>query len=486
MKAEAEEPARPGGRFAALLVGTYFVVTGIRLWRHEMWRDELEVWHQCLVSGSLLELYSNASHADFPLLWHLLVYPLSRVTENPAVMQFLHLLLATLAIGLVALRGPFGRRLLCLFCVGYYPFFEYAVISRPYVLGFLFLTVYCAFYGWLKERPWAAAVLLALLVQTTAFGAVMAIALGVGYLVERITMGRVVILTLLVGLSCGLFLWVAPQQSQIEPVSEWYVRGEHGLRGTLAGIWRGLSPLPFPQYRFWNRFILEQHQVLEVGLSLVLLVFMLFVFSARPASLAILASGTVGILTLTHLTLTGAARYYGHFFLLLLAAWWLGQEGKEDRFRSSGLPFMSVLLVLQAVAGLPSAWMDFHHPLGQSRRAAQFIKENDLHDLPIVAGAEFQGSPISMWLGRPIYFAPSGRQGDIVEWDRHKRGALAHELLRTVKRVSRRHYGSDVIVVRCPHFYQPHPEEFELLAAFTQSLEYSEDYYIFRYSPEPR
>ena len=68
---------------AALLVAS--------MWRHEMWRDELQAWMIARDSTSLGDLFGhNMRYEGHPGLWHLALFVLTRVTDNPVAMQALH------------------------------------------------------------------------------------------------------------------------------------------------------------------------------------------------------------------------------------------------------------------------------------------------------------------------------------------------------------------------------------------------------------
>jgi hypothetical protein len=80
-------------------------------------------------------------------------------------MQVLHGLLAAAAAFVVLRWAPWGRQTAALFVLGYFPFYEYAVISRHYVLGALLVWLACA----VARTRWSVAVggaALGLLCQT--------------------------------------------------------------------------------------------------------------------------------------------------------------------------------------------------------------------------------------------------------------------------------------------------------------------------------
>uniref|UniRef100_A0A7V1ZHB4 cysteine desulfurase n=1 Tax=Thermoanaerobaculum aquaticum TaxID=1312852 RepID=A0A7V1ZHB4_9BACT len=128
----------------ALYAGTLLVL----LLNHEPWRDEMQAWLLARDSASPLELWRNTRYEGHPLLWHLLLWLLSRWSQKPLTMQLAHAAIAVLTAGVFLAFAPFPRWLKVLWVFGYFPLFEYGVISRNYGLTVLFLFLALA----LRER----------------------------------------------------------------------------------------------------------------------------------------------------------------------------------------------------------------------------------------------------------------------------------------------------------------------------------------------
>src|SRR5260370_27109481 len=99
-------------------------------------------------------------------------------------MQFVHRLLAGAGAFVFARWAPFERRERALFVFGYFPFYEYAVISRHYAAGALLTWLACA-AARSGRRLLILACALALLCQTTVYGIILAIAIVCGWLLDR-------------------------------------------------------------------------------------------------------------------------------------------------------------------------------------------------------------------------------------------------------------------------------------------------------------
>jgi len=129
--------------------GTIFVfaILGlIGILHHEMWRDEMQAWLLAKDSPSLGALYQNTVYEGHPLLWHLCLYGLAKISHNPRIMQGFHLLISISSFALIVKTSPFSWLQKRLFGFSYFIFYEYSVISRSYALGVLLVFLFCTIY----------------------------------------------------------------------------------------------------------------------------------------------------------------------------------------------------------------------------------------------------------------------------------------------------------------------------------------------------
>ncbi len=151
---------------------------------HELWRDEAESWLIARDSSSLPELFRHVRYEGHPGLWFAFLFVLSRVTTSPVAMQLLHLGIATAVVWTFARYAPFSPLQRVLFAFGYFPLYEYGVVSRDYGLGVLFLFGACAVISAKPRRFSALVLLLALVPQANIFAAILGFALGLVVLLD--------------------------------------------------------------------------------------------------------------------------------------------------------------------------------------------------------------------------------------------------------------------------------------------------------------
>src|SRR5215475_193756 len=173
-----------------LVVLFYLSLAYVTLLHHEMWRDELQAWLIATGSTSVGDLFQNIQYERHPALWYLNLYLLSRLSEMPMLMQVFHILLATAGIYLFTRFAPFTKLQKLCFAFGYFPFYEYGVISRGYVIALVCLFGFCALEDRTWKHPLVQACALALLANTSIYGAMIAFAFGVYIVVDWLTVVR--------------------------------------------------------------------------------------------------------------------------------------------------------------------------------------------------------------------------------------------------------------------------------------------------------
>src|SRR6187399_1299443 len=161
-------------RFALMVTAGFFVIALLGMLSHEMWRDEHQAWLVARDANSLSQLLDNMNYEGNPALWHFFLYWITRVTHDPIYMQVFHLLVATSFIFIFNRYAPISNLHKILFSFGYFPLYEYAVISRSYALGILLVFGICALYKNRMTKYILIGILLALLANVTIYAVVIA------------------------------------------------------------------------------------------------------------------------------------------------------------------------------------------------------------------------------------------------------------------------------------------------------------------------
>ena len=428
-----------------VMAAIFFALTMSAILHHEMWRDELHSWLIARDSESIPELIFNKRHEGHPALWYLCLYFISRISDNPSVMQFFHLLIATASIYLFLRFSPFTRLERFLFIFGYYPFFEYAVLTRNYAAGILCVIAFCVFFRRRDKNSIILSLLLFLMMQTSFHGMVLAVLMGLLLIFLRLcrppeernsrsyqwqTIISVVIL--IAGLALCLKTMIPPPDYGLYTREHTTYEAKRAV-ATLTIIWKSYIPIPYFYPNFWNSNFLNPYPNIEVILGVILFFYFLISFARRIPIFLVYISGTGIYLLFHYVKFHGYIRHHGHLFILLIICLWLSHYTRERKFPFKPLDTLSVLcrkslavvlpLILAAnlFAAIYSLRMDWELPFTASTAAIDYIKKEGLDRLPIAGDIDDAILAFTTYLERPIYYPRIDKLGTFVIYNRNTR-----------------------------------------------------------------
>ncbi|MBK9194106.1 MAG: hypothetical protein IPO17_03770 [Flavobacteriales bacterium] len=397
---------------AAFLVYCALVVCMIAM--HGMWLDELQPWCVARDSSSLMDLYHNTRFEGHPPLWYVLLFVITRFSDNPVLMQVLHVVIGTCTAALVLWRAPFVWWWRVLIVFGYFFLYEYTVIARNYGLALLFLLLAAD----ARQRiglGWQWSLLLALAAFTHIWGIVFAGAWVVAeFSIERSTKMWSMAMTVA---SCCLFSfwWSIPDH----PSPTGTVLGSTPLPNAVARIatitTQGLLPWPdMLSDRPWNHNLLhDRSHALSAVLGLALLVAM-FWFAPHDRSVRIfLALALLGSIALPIVGGFYSTRHYGPVNVAWLLLWWWMPAAER---RSGARPFTNTLLVCQAFGGLLCVAMSMRSaPLSEAYRLPGILLDEHVGKETVVVDAYTAGPAISGYLRAPVYYTTINEMGSFCD-----------------------------------------------------------------------
>ncbi|HEY9668114.1 MAG TPA: hypothetical protein V6C91_14985, partial [Coleofasciculaceae cyanobacterium] len=427
--------------FTTVLVIAFLCFALIGLAHHEMWRDELHAWMIARDSSSLPELFSNLRYEGHPALWHVCLFFLSRFTRNPIFMQLFHLAIAASCVYLFARFSPFTRLQKILFTFGYFPLFEYGIISRNYNLGILFIFLFCIFFQSRYKSYLILSVLLVLLANTNAFTFIIAVSLSMTLVLERIfdktinqsfcnnKLNLILSITIFVGgIILALIQIIPPADSDftgdddqvVSPAQVDFIKIER-LASIIGRIWKVYVPIPhISSYHFWESNILTNGplilKIVALFLSPCLLGIAIALLIRRPVILFMYLSSTLGILLFHYLKFQGSLRHSGYLFFIFLACCWLLEDSSKsldfnrilekilDFFKRYKNQYLTILLCSHVIAAMFALSMDIKYPFSASKEVVNFIESQGLRDTLTVGSLDMPVSPIAALLDKKIYY----------------------------------------------------------------------------------
>lgn len=306
--------------FEAGLLLLYIVWVAIQVACHEPWRDEAQAWFIAR-DLSLSGILDQVGYEGTPALWHLILAGLERLSLPFQAMGVVHGSIAATAMGIFCFAAPFPRFIKAVTCASYYFVYEYATVSRSYVLSVLALFGIAALYRRRHERPFAYAFFVVVLVNANvmcfALSGLLVAVYGMEWLSRRPRPIRPGVAAALMGagiLAALYQLW--------QPTDSRYVGFFHEVppSNLLRALRHGI--LPDPAFDFAERWRYVGVFVLIVILAVV----------RRPVLLLLALGQGAWLAYIFAFQKVGSLRHYGFFLLLFVFVLWLEREGEGGRW----------------------------------------------------------------------------------------------------------------------------------------------------------
>ena len=453
---------------------------------HEMWRDELHTWIVGRESHSLLEMYQNTRYDGHGLLWYFAVWPLTRVTTNPAAMQVLHLAFATATTYLIARFAPFSRVQRILLIFGYLFIYEYTIVARNYALGVLLLVVFCSLFS-LRPRAYVwLGIILAVMANSSSHALILSVGLAMGYAVylwrdgyprgpsaRSLYLGAVIFI---VGICIEFFIALPPADLGLN-----YADKSSTLEWSRVLRVLGLVESAFLAKRP------------ELGLSwwsVLPFIFMLR-WARQPAVLLFFVCTCGALFTLFYFIYFGSPRHHGFIYLTLVAALWLaayqtpvnaskwGSTLDRAWIQISNIAF-SLILCFHLYSGYLATRQDIEKVVSNGKSAAEFLQQSGLDRLPIVAFADWPATSVLGYLPNVRqFYHPQGHRwaSHVVHDNKRLNWPSQHEVIEEASGLA----GEQIVLLMNVPIEENLVQETGLkpAAQFTNAGVASENFYIY-------
>ena len=499
--------------FAPTLTAVYALVLSFALFHHEMWRDEIQAWLLARDSANVFELFRNLKYEGHPGLWYLLLMPTTRLTNSPVGMQILHLMIASTTIFIVAKYAPFSRLQKSLFAFGYFPLYEYGVISRNYALGLLFVVVTCVLLRQRWRHPLWLALVLCLMSHTSVHACIIAISvtfgLGLDYWLNRQSLeadDAVDVQRIYAGFAV-VFIGILLSVLQMSPAADSGLWAGVGAGGSSIGRFMMLVQQAFfspdfsimtetltPSLGLEGRSLQQLYGIYACGLLATIVV----CYRHWPVAQAVFLCCATGLLHFFILIHGGSLRHYGFLMIALLLLLWGGRyltiwsNGAEEGFsmRGAGASFGGILLTgllaLHTLSGLNAVAIDIERPFSLGKRAAEYIQAENLVSLPMIGNHDSFVSTVVGYLRRKraVHYVPGNREGTFIRWDIKRRSRVDESIvLSQTQTLADQTDGKVLMILHSP--LSPSlaaQREIRLLASFTGAIgESYENFYLYLY-----
>ena len=427
-----------GNNFYQILLPFIFISIGLfAAFNHSLWRDEMQGWLVAWQSDNLIDLWKNNSPSGHPVLWSLLIYFSKNITGTALSMQLMHWFLGSSAILIFWRFSPFNLITKSLFIFGYFPFWEYYIISRHYVISELILFIFCAIYNVRRKTYLPFALCIGLLANTQAMAWSLSFAIG----------------------ATLVFDWFLDTYQRTS-----YMKNKFWIYDLITSLFISLSLLLFGAFsllqvkdsvKIFSSFIDLRHFLIVLGqvfggyvliipeptrfldlclcglITLILLTSTItFIKFYRP-SLIFFSSGVIFLFLFNYFLYLGiGSRHYGYYFLLIISSFWLALSNhdykltslnKKNFFNKGNLFYfprlMTICLTIHMVVGVHMVFNDFLLPYSSGKETAQYIQTKGWQDFPIFATRDVEVVTVSGYLDRKFYYPEVNGFGSYAKWN---------------------------------------------------------------------
>jgi len=396
------------------LVILYFVLSFVGILHHEIWLDEAQHWLFARDSTSIQNLIYNLRYEGHPMLWNILLYFITRITQNPFWMQFLHIVISTIAIYIFLVKAPFSLIFKTLFIFGYFMFYEYNIISRNYMLGVLFLFLACSIYKNREKRYILLMLYLALATNTHLIFGIISFALFMTLLfdnfLKRNLKNKMILLgslIFIIGLTLSIIQIIPPKDTTFFDHIDTLTIKEKIIPGFIS-FFKGLFPLPdFRTIHFWNtNLFVNISKPITAIVGIVVYFIPLYLFKKQKLTLFFIYTALMGVQIFFFITQLSATRYFGMTFIIFMVALWLNKyhsnytEVANDKLKNY---IVYGILIIQFIASIIAFSIDFVQPFSAGKEVTTLLKEKNLFNHKVIT-TYCEGTILSPYLKKKVYF----------------------------------------------------------------------------------
>ncbi len=180
-----KESIKKSNYFLVCVFILYLLFNAVLLWRHEMWRDEINVW----LMGrdlSIVELFREIKYQGHPCLWYLLIMPFAKTGLPCRVMGIISFAIMSLGAWLYLWKAPINNFVKAVTLFSPIFTYYYTEIARGYCLVAFIILLLAYFYRIRNQKPFFYGLLLGLLVQADTIALPVAGMISVMWLMENL------------------------------------------------------------------------------------------------------------------------------------------------------------------------------------------------------------------------------------------------------------------------------------------------------------
>jgi hypothetical protein len=397
------------------------------LWRHEMWRDELQAWLLARDSSSLVDLWRNSRYEGHPLLWHVMLFPLAHLFAQPAVMKVLHWVIAVGCAALVMYRAPFPTLIRGAIIFSYLPLYEYGVISRNYGLTMLGVWLFCALLQ--RSRTCLLSAGAGMIAANASVMGVLLTAALIPAMWLRDPGSRRRTAAVLLAFGALVATLQALPAEDYEHARGWNFSWDSSRAAYVArGFVNAVFPILSNNLHFWNSTAWFPWPgpgespggiVTAVAFAGLFSILGIVAWTVRQSwvTLTVWVGGSAALIGFAYVKFHGTMRHHGFWWVLLVATFWFAVDAGIVTRRRATVVLSPILLVGLFASGIAAYW-DWRAPFSGARCAAESISQRGFDRLPLVGGVDWAASGVAAYLPQGSLYYPAKRDsGSFIIWN---------------------------------------------------------------------
>lgn len=405
---------------------------------HEMWRDEYDWFIQTRDTANFFKLNETMSPGH-GMIWRSCLWLITRITHAPAALQVFHGCIAAAFAFVLLFKSPLKVWQSAALLFGYFFLYEYAVISRCYAFGVLFIALFATDYTKNQSLTLSGASFLFLFSNTSVYALMITIVLVV-YLFfmewksEKSSLKSIVLSGWkrygLIVIGIGISAWqIMPHPDNSFPLHKviWPF-DDYRFFAAITQFFSAFVPIVrWKDPHFWNtNFMMNDLGLVHWVWILCVFILVTLPFIQRRSILLLWLFGVILILFFQYYTGFRFARYYGHLFVLWILCYWLSTGKNETSHKIPAWNNFLVFLILftQMIGGISMYAADFSLQFSRGKEAANYLKSMGLDKVYIIGTTDFSMSPISGELDQPIFYMEQMAMGSYTRWDKNRHSSF--------------------------------------------------------------
>jgi len=403
---------------------------------HEVWRDEAHTIGLVKESGSITQLFQNLHNYGHPALWYFLIYAGFQIFKNPIVLKIASIIIAVISVYVFFLKAPFSWPKKVLFALGFFPVYQYSVISRNYGLLMLSLFLFFSLYEDRFKKPVWTGLTLFLMANTIAHGVVLSAAILASWIFE--------------------FFWkknsMQPQTSLLKTITGFSL-AFFGILFSVCQIYTDSTTQVTKIYStnflaFLNalqKSVFFPGQFFADGLGFFspfftsVVIFLIYAYLIRrPFLWVFFFLSVVGLGLFFSLVYPGLTRHQGFLYLVIIGIFWITNNPAEKYNRTISI-FLYTFLVSQIFMGVVAVSMDFLSEYSSSKSFARYLKSRaELKDAVVIGEPDTDVESLPYYSDNPIYIVREKRFGNTVRFtNRSKSVCSLGELMAEAQKIKK-------------------------------------------------